>query len=109
MSDRRFQAGQEYTISGLQFRVVAGKKGPDDLRLEVMNDAGNYRPVLMSLGLFLADFFGENEDYLYPPPGAGGDYYISECWRARRQGWEEAALHLVRQKAAKRAREREGE
>lgn len=105
MTDRRFEAGQEYTMSGLQFRIVEGYKSPDDLRLEVLTDAGDYMPVKMTLGLFLADFFGENEDYLYPPPGEGGDRYISECWHARRRGWKEAAARLAREKAAKRARE----
>ncbi len=34
MSDRRFHAGDTFVIPPLEYRVVAGKKGPGDLRLD---------------------------------------------------------------------------
>lgn len=106
---RRWKEGDTAEVSGLKFRVVKGYKGPDDLRLEVFinNDYGDWVPVPMNLGFVLADFFGENEDHLYPPEQgyAGGNYYVNHLYLARKHGWEYAQNRLAAEKQAKRAKE----
>lgn len=99
---RRFAAGQRYVISGLTFRVVPGAKAPNDLRLDVAYAGGIYRPVRMSLGAFLADYFYENEAELYPPPALGGDKYLAYLARAARDGWREADEVLRREQTRRR-------
>lgn len=90
---RRWQAGWEGDVNGLRMRVVPGSRGPDDLRLE-WHLNGGWRPADVTWGLVLADFIGENEDVLHPPPQRGGDYYLMHLRHARRHGWATAAAGL---------------
>lgn len=89
MRSGRWRAGDERDIDGLRFRVTQGVKSPDDLRLDVKAD-GSWRAVHMRLGAFLADFFFENEDVLYPPPAKGGRKYLTYLRDATRYGWTKA-------------------
>lgn len=86
---RRWQAGWRGTVDGVTLRVERGKKGPADLRMDVFV-GGEWKPVHMSLGCVLADFFFENEDVLYPPSQgfAGGTYYLRALAEAPKVGWE---------------------
>lgn len=103
MSVRRWQEGDSVEVSGVAFRIVLGRKwapnGGQDLRLETLTAAG-WRPVDMALGFFLADFFGENEDVLYPPGDGnkGGRMYLGRCSVAYRDGWEVAVGKLAEEK-----------
>lgn len=115
--ERRWSAGDQAEHSGFNFRVVRGSKSADDLRLEVLA-MGRWRPVRMSLGFFLADFFYENEDVLYPrephdparclKPGCdgskhrGGQKYIGELRKAGRQGWQATDAFLEAERAEQR-------
>lgn len=94
---RRWYAGQSFSIDDMHFRVVAGKKGPDDLRLDQLVD-GKWVAVRMAVGGMMADFFFENEEVLYPPPAKGGKKYLDYVRDAARFGWEraEAALRVER-------------
>jgi len=98
---RRFHAGQTGEVDGIPFRILRGKKKPDDLVLELYA-GGQWRRIRMDLGFLLAAFFFENEEVLYPPSGRrqiGGDYYMRECWDAIYYGWESAAQKLRQERA----------
>lgn len=99
---RRFQAGDRGEVDGIAYQVLRGGKGPDDLILELYA-GGAWRRIRMDLGFFLAAFFFENEEVLYPPNGyqIGGDYYMRECWDAIYHGWESAAQKLRLARAAR--------
>lgn len=103
---RRFHDGWVGEISGVQFRVVKGRKAEDDLVLQMLND-GRWTIVKMAFGALFADFLSENEDYLYPEPLKGGDKYMGYLSRARMYGWETAEAHLEAEKTTKRQREQQ--
>lgn len=108
LNPRRWKDGDHGTIGGnFTWRVVRGRKGEGDLILQLYVN-GQFRNVPMELGFMFADFFPENEEQvLYPDDGAkrvaggGGDYYMSECQRARKHGWRSAADKLIRERAAR--------
>lgn len=97
---RRFAAGFAVTEAGLPFRVVVGRKAPADLRIEWLTPSG-WRAVTMGAGALLAAFFCENEDVLYPPPAAGGRYYMRFLEQAVSEGWEAATKRLAEERQAK--------
>jgi len=101
---RRFNAGEYFNVSGIEFRVEQGRKHPDDRVLLWWSQEYGWKPIEMTVGFLLADFFFENEEVLYPKPAKGGDYYLDACEVAARNGWRQADEQL---KAAKvRAAER---
>ena len=100
--ERRFQAGFEYHLPPMDYRLVPGKKGADDLRLDWRwNDEGRispWRPAELDHVALIVDAIADNENYLYPPPAAGGDKVRRFVMTALREGWRKARhdLHLER-------------
>lgn len=105
MNARRFIEGDVFEVDGIEFWIQRGEKGPGDLRLMMLTPTG-WRPIRMTLGFFLADFFYENEEVLYPPEQgyAGGGYYLERCREAAEAGWRSAQVRLngERQRSAER-------
>lgn len=107
--NRRFQAGQTFTVDGYDFRVVAGYKASDDLRLD-MRTARGWDAVPMSIVLLMTDFLTENEDVLYPPDSPsrnggknlGGEKLMRALRKAKNHGWVAANNELEYEKRAKR-------
>lgn len=107
MSAPEFEAGQSGEIArGVQYRVVEGRKGPTDLRLDVRTDGWIAAP--MALGFILADFFRQNEDRLYPPQYGwrGGGKYMSAVIASAKHGWRRTVADLNAEKAEREARRR---
>lgn len=116
---RRWAPG-EHEVNGLRFRIVRGEKLTKlgekglDLRLDVFTGQG-WQPVHMYLGGFLADFFTENEDVLYPrytpeglrTPWRGGEKYLAYLRDAWKYGWHKAEAELQRERAQKSLFEKE--
>lgn len=107
---RKFLEGMRFTCDGQHYRVAAGSKSPNDLKLEWHVD-GWWRPVRMQTGFFLADFFYENEDVLRERyPGVklfeGGEMYQRLSRVAGREGYEVAQQMLAGMQA--RRQERDG-
>lgn len=102
MTDRRWIAGGRFQHDGIHYRVRVGRKHKDDLVLDHWTHDG-WRPVSMTTGMMMADFFYENEEVLYPTDrgAAGGGYYLGACWMAAKHGWRTAAAKLAEQKKAK--------
>lgn len=100
--NRRWHPGQTVEISGVTFRVVQGRKGPADLRLEWLTSSGSWRPVDMAAGGLMADFFYENESYLYPDH-KGGRKYLDYLREAAQFGWDKAQATLRLEKLVKGA------
>lgn len=100
-----FVVGQEYDIGGVRLRIRQGRKGPDDLVLDIEGYAG-YVPVRMTLGALMADFFFQNEERLYPQEFnfEGGNRYVRFIHRAIAIGWENAAAQLARERALREVR-----
>ncbi len=109
---RRWSVREPFDFDGLKFRIVPGVKPTGlgergkDLRLEVyVGDA--WRPVHMRLGAFLADFFYDNEEVLYPlftpddikTHWMGGKKYLVYVSSAARHGWEMAEAQLQAERA----------
>lgn len=101
-----FAAGQCDEIGGIRYRVRQGRKGPDDLVLELEGHRG-FVPAKMALGALMADFFYQNEESLYPRQFGyrGGDMYFNFLLSAIRRGWREACLEL---EAERQRRDRRG-
>lgn len=99
-----FTAGDHWDIGGVEARIVTGRKGPDDLRLDLR--AREFVPVKMSLGFLFADFFAQNEGVLYPTKDGfqGGDLYLHYLKGAVLLGWEAVAEQLEIERARKRER-----
>jgi hypothetical protein len=97
---RQFSAGDEFDVHNIHYRVVAGYKGPDDLRLEWCC-AGAWQPVHMAHAAVHTAFFCENEDVLYPWPAAGGNYFLGFLHTSARRGWIYAVNELQNQKENK--------
>ena len=100
MSERRWRAGDRFWCDEVEYRVMPGRKGPDDLRLEHYVN-GEWRPVKMETGFLLADFFFENEHVLYPRAKGyrGGYEYLRAIQHATRYGWESTQQQLREQQA----------
>lgn len=94
---RRWQAGTTVTAGPFELRVVDGRKGAGDLRLEVLT-ADGWMAVPMVLGAVVADFFCENEDHLgqFRPHwrSGGGDFFMAYLQEARFRGWQVAEARL---------------
>jgi hypothetical protein len=88
-------------MGGVAWRVTMGRYGPGDLRLE-WQMRGRWVPVQMVLGAIMADFYGDNEDALYPA-GLGWQKYAQWIALAASQGWV-PAQHQMLQEKAKRGR-----
>lgn len=95
----------EFELDGLRWRVVKGRKSPDDLRLEHMTPRG-WRPTAMALVFMLTDFWYENEDLLYPKPRyQGAEYLLKAIRRAALNGHQSETDRLEGEKRRKRERE----
>ena len=103
MTGRRWRDGWSRRIDGISFRIVRGRKGPNDLRLDWYVD-GQWRPIHMRIAALLTDFFYENEDVLYPPPAKGGQKILDYLRWAAKNGWEKAEAGLRAERELKRAR-----
>lgn len=97
---RRFQAGQTGDFNGIQWRIVNGKKHPEDLRLDICSPS--WRSIPMALSFLEADFFTENERVLYP--NGDRDKYLKFLRGAVILGWEVAHDQLEEEKRRKRER-----
>jgi hypothetical protein len=86
------------------FRVVTGRKGPDDLRLEQFVD-GQWVPVFMEEAFMLVDFFHENEQWLEQHRDhwrrGGGSYFLDAVREAAAAGWEVPAGRIRVQRKAR--------
>jgi hypothetical protein len=102
MNPRRFNAGDQFEIDGVNYRVVKGRKAVEDLRLDWWQD-GRWRPVTLDHVGLIVDMIAENENVLYPPPRfKGGGMVIQFCMTAHREGWH-AARNLLHQQRANKA------
>lgn len=101
LSERRWRPdGEPFWCDGIQYRVVPGRKGPDDMRLEKHLN-GEWQPVRMEAGFMLADFFFENEHVLYPRAKGyrGGFEYLKAIQFAAQNGWESTQRQLREQQS----------
>jgi hypothetical protein len=110
-TSRRFHAGDTFRIPPMDYRLVQGKKGTGDLRLDwrYNDDCGRvspWRPVELDHVALILDAIADNENYLYPPPAAGGAYVTRFVRTTFREGWSKARaeLHLQRMQKDMRAR-----
>lgn len=107
MAAVRFHVGQTGFIApAVEWRVVQGKKAPDDLRLDIRSV--RFAPVSMKLGFLFADFYAQNEQTLQRrgaikirPGVPAHDRYLAFIEGAMHMGWEDASdqLDLERQAA----------
>lgn len=100
----KFAVGQHGEIGGVQWRVVQGRKAPDDLRLDIR--CPRFVAVKMDVGFLFADFYAQNErtlalaGYLARSVATTpGQRYINFLVGAQRMGWEVAAEQLAFERA----------
>ena len=100
MTERRWKAGDEGYCNEIRYRVVTGRKGPDDLRLDLFIN-GDWQPAKMEIGFLMADFFFENEHALYPRARGyrGGFEYLKALQDASRYGWQATQRQLRTQQS----------
>lgn len=106
MSDRRFQLGDRIELAPMEYRLVRGRKGPDDLRLDWRPTELDWRPVELDHAFLIVDAIADNENVLYPYPAAGGGKVNAAIRVALRDGWQRARLDLHAERA--RRAERDG-
>lgn len=101
-----FAPGQVEDIDGFTFRIRQGRKGPNDLVLDLWNGR-EYAPVPMGLGGLMADFFYQNEERLYPQQYGfdGGERYLRFLRDCTRRGWRDVLSELKGQKLARQQRD----
>lgn len=98
----RWTVGMREVVDGLPMRVTAGRKDPQDLRLEWWTPDG-WQPMTFRAAFIMCDFFFENEHVLYPPPRyKGGHYFLRHVQIACDRGWEAAWDRVLRDKRNKR-------
>jgi len=91
---RRFKAGDTFKVDGIWYRLVPGRKDPDDLRLDWASPGWSWRPVSLDHVALIIDAISDNENVLYPPPAAGGGYVWKFVKQALRDGWRKAVYDL---------------
>jgi hypothetical protein len=98
----RFVSGDAFRLSELEFRVVQGRKAPDDLVLQWLTPTGWFPIRFDVLGL-LVDFLYDNEGRLYPRwcGYRGGEKVVDYVRRAVDDGWRDAWRHLNCERSAK--------
>lgn len=104
---RRFQDGEEGTLlGGFDYRIVRGRKGPDDLVLQLKGPS-EYRHVPMELGFMVTDFFVENENMLYREEFRyeGGRYYLRKLRETLDKGWRPVSDELQAQRRRRQQRD----
>lgn len=98
---RRWRERSPYQVGGVWYRVVKGRKGADDLRLE-HHVEGRWTPVYMAETFMQADFFAENEQWLEQERDhwrqGGAAYFLSQIAEAVRYGWERVAERITDQR-----------
>ena len=90
---------------GLKFRVVPGKKGNGDRRLEVKTMLG-WRAVHMETVWRMMFHFARNEERLYPN-GQGARYWRERCDRVLRATSQYVLNELVAELEAEKAAARQ--
>lgn len=96
-----WKPGDILHIDGLPFRVVEGRKKdrwPGDMRIEWMTPDGRWRAISMAASFMLANFHYVVEDGLYPPPAAGGEYFVRNVTEAARGDWRVVSERLAEQR-----------
>ena len=90
----------------MQYRLVRGRKGPNDLVLQ-WRYLGDWRPVELDHVAVIVDAIADNENVLYPPPARGGAKVYGFVRQALKDGWRPAVhdLHLERGNAQARREE----
>lgn len=109
---RRFNVGDEFSVGGVDFRCVKGKKLDvngkpfGDVCLEWWG-AGGWAPVGIDTMVAAFDCIAENEDFRYPYPKRGGEYTLQAFRDTRIRGWRYAVdkLHRERKSFQERAEE----
>jgi hypothetical protein len=98
--DRRFHEGELIDLPPMQYRLVHGTKGPEDLRLD-WRYVTEWRPVELEHAALIVDAIADNENILYPPPAAGGGKVWAFMRCAFRDGWTVARWRLHEERANK--------
>ena len=91
---RRFKAGDRFQIDGIWYRLIPGRKGPSDLRLEWYMPVMKWRAVTLDHAALILDAISDNENVLYPPPAAGGGKVVQFVRQVFREGWGKAVYQL---------------
>jgi hypothetical protein len=96
-------------LAGIQWRIVQGRKSPDDLRLEIR--CTDWVPPTMALGFLFADFYAQNEEtlrqdgYLRISSGRNaGERYLNFIKGAMFLGWKAAYDQLMFERRERRER-----
>jgi hypothetical protein len=106
MNERRFHAGDVFSIPPMQYRIVPGTKraapGETDLRLD-WRYVGEWQSVTLDSVALILDAIAENENVaLFPPPRYKGNAYVVEfAKRAIRDGHGPARCWLQELRARK--------
>jgi hypothetical protein len=98
---RRFKSGEQFQHDGIWYRLVPGRKGRGDLRLEWASAGFPWRPVTLDHVAIIVDAIADNENVLYPPPAAGGGYVWKFLRQVLREGWRPAVHDLQLQRDRK--------
>ena len=91
--------GWEAAFDGIQFRIGKGEKSADDLVLQWLTPGG-WRTLRFEAVFYMAQFFFENEDRLYPAAHQlGGRKFLGAISTAALRGADEAWQTVLREKA----------
>lgn len=91
--ERRFRDGQHFEFGDVEYRIVRGRKGPDDLRLD-RRFHSRWVPVTLDDTFLVVDVIADNENVLFPPPASGGGKVWKALKTALQYGWHRARHDL---------------
>jgi hypothetical protein len=102
VTDRRFTDGERFEIPPMQYRVVRGRKDPEDLKLQ-WRYMGDWRPVELDHVALIVDAIGDNEETLYPRErgGRGNGKVLTFVKQSIRDGFRQA-IHDLHEERARR-------
>lgn len=102
MSERRSLKEGTVSLPPMEYRLVPGKKGRGDLRLDWRWADGyctsEWRPVELDHALLIVDVIARIEDITHPYPERGGAYTFDFIKAVRTKGWRQARHDLHQQR-----------
>ena len=99
-------AGDTFHISGVDFRILDGRKGDGDQRIEWLTRHG-WVPPDMAVAFVLADFFDQNEEAISKNPEhrfwahGGAAFFSGYLNLALEAGWRKARDEVIRLRGKK--------
>jgi hypothetical protein len=97
--NRRYHLGDEWVCDGARYRIVQGKKHPQDWRLDTIGPSV-WTPMTLGAPYIAMDVIGQNEDVIHSRDYEIGAGKVRRALLvAYRDGWQRAWVDLTVERA----------